>query len=62
MKPKNKKKLTLSKHSISNLTDVKSNGIQGGANWTNTLTTLTSLFEQTCRCSWPPKCGSDMVI
>jgi hypothetical protein len=62
MKPKNKKKLTLSKHSISNLTDGKSNSIQGGANWTNTLTTLTSLFEQTCRCSWPPKCGSDMVI
>jgi hypothetical protein len=59
MKPnKQKQKLTLIKQSISKLTDVFSNKINGG----NLPTNFTASFADTCKCSFPPKCASDKMI
>lgn len=53
-----KQKLKLSKQSISKLTDGFTQGIKGG----NLPTTFTVSFAETCRCSFPPKCGSEKLI
>jgi hypothetical protein len=59
MKPnKQKQKLTLSKQSILKLTDVFSNKINGG----NLPTNFTASLAETCKCSFPPKCGSETMI
>jgi hypothetical protein len=62
MKPKIQK-FRLGKQTISNLTNQSISQINGGSgNWTWTLTaTLISLIEQTCKCTFPPKCGSDNI-
>jgi hypothetical protein len=59
MKPKaQKQKLTLSKLSISKLTDSFSQRINGG----NLPTNFTASLAETCKCSFPPKCGSEKMI
>ncbi len=61
MKLKNKtQKLFLSKQSISNLSDSDSKKINGG-DWTITAT-LVSILQNTCTCTFYPKCASDNLL
>lgn len=61
MKPKNQK-FSLGKKTVSNLTSQYQANVNGGnGTWTIT-TTLASLLEQTCRCTFPPKCASDNTV
>jgi hypothetical protein len=60
MKPK-KTKFRLGKKTVAQLTNSNISKINAGGVGTtlNTLVTLVSLFEQTCKCTFPPKCTSD---
>jgi len=55
-------KFKLGKKTVSNLTNHSLLNVKGGAaSWTITAT-LVSVLEQTCKCSFPPKCTSDNAI
>ncbi|MGG9963925.1 hypothetical protein [Ferruginibacter sp. SUN106] len=55
-------KIKLGKKTIYNLSSKGLAKIKGGdATWTIT-TTLASMFEQTCKCTFPPKCTSENGI
>jgi hypothetical protein len=55
---KQKQTLTLSKQSISKLTNALSQKVNGG----NLPTNFTASIADTCKCSFPPKCGSDKML
>jgi hypothetical protein len=55
-------KIKLGKKTVSNLTHTGLSKLNGGeATWT-IATTLASVLEQTCKCSFPPKCASDNTV
>ena len=57
-----KQKLTLSKQSVSKLTEANSQKIYGGVTGTTFTATINSILQNTCTCSFFPKCTSDNLL
>jgi len=53
------KKFKLGKQTVSVLTGITLSHLNGGNDTWTITTTLASLVDQTCRCTFPPKCTSD---